>query len=341
MRRISILERKKMNVLYTTNDRFVDKVAAGICSVFENNREVRDLTVYIIGQNISEKNQAGFRKMEKRYNRRICLIPLGDLSGYFDFEFDTLGWDPVILARLLLDQLLPEDVDRILYLDGDTINIRGLEKLWETDLEGCAVGACIEATIDRKRKAQLGMQDAPYINSGVLLFDLVKWRDGQYGKKIIEYYKECQGKLFAADQDIINVVLQNKIYYLPPKYNFYNIYWFYPYRFLKKLMGSAYYYDRETFDESLKHPVIIHYLGEERPWRKGNTHKFRRYYEKYHSRTPWKNEPEETGWEVYFFCWNIFNAVMRPFPAVRYQIINGLIPWFMKWRKKQLNREKK
>lgn len=330
-----------MNILYTTNNRFVDKVATSICSVFENNREAEDIMIYIIGQNISEENQAGFLKMAKKYNRKICVIPLGDLSGYFEFEFDTLGWDPVILARLLLDKLLPGGVTRILYLDGDTVNIRGLRELWETDLKGCVVGACIEATADQKRKAQLGMRDIPYINSGVLLFDLVKWRNGRYGEKIIEYYKKCQGKLFAADQDIINVVLQDEIYYLPPKYNFYNIYWLYPYKFLKKLMGNAYYYDRGTFDESIKNPVIIHYLGEERPWREGNKHKFRAYYRKYHSRTPWKNEPEETGWQVYFFFWNIFNAVMKPFPALRYQIINGLIPWFMKWRKKQLNRERK
>ena len=31
-----------MNILYTTNDKFVAKVAASICSVFENNKQEKD-----------------------------------------------------------------------------------------------------------------------------------------------------------------------------------------------------------------------------------------------------------------------------------------------------------
>ena len=91
------------------------------------------------------------------------------------------------------------------------------------------------------------MEKIPYINAGVLLIDLKKWRAEQTGRRILEYYREHDGNLFANDQDAINGCLKGEICYLPPRYNFYNIYWFYSYQVLKKLMGEAWYYDEAIY----------------------------------------------------------------------------------------------
>lgn len=330
-----------MNILYTTDDKFVGKVGASICSVFDNNKSMEQISVYIIGQDISKENRRKLKELSQIYRRSIEIIELENLKNYFDFEFDTSGWNQIVLARLLLDKLLPDYIERIIYLDGDTINISNLQSLWETDLNGKVLGACIEATVDQKRKIDLEMDGIPYINAGVLLFDLKRWKEEHCFDRIMEYYRRRGGRLFANDQDVINAVLKESIYYLPPKYNFYNIYWFYPYSVLKKLMGKAVYYEKEIFTDSLDNPAIIHYLGEERPWRKGNHHKFKKHFQLYHSKTPWKDEAMEEGWGAYFLCWDIFNKILHPFPMLRYRIINVLIPWFMIWRKKQLNKEKR
>lgn len=330
-----------MNILYTTNELFTGKVATSICSVFENNKDLEEINVYIIGQNLSSESCNRFAKMERKYKRKIQILPLNDLSEYFAFSFDTNGWNPIILARLLLDRLLPTTVNKILYLDGDTVNIAPLKDLYNMDLSNFVLGGVIEATISMKYRTNLGLEKYPYINAGVLLINLEKWREEKWGEKCIHYYKKKNGKLFANDQDIINVVLKDNIYYLPPKYNFYNIYWFYPYKMLKKLMKNATYYSPTIYQESIKNPAIIHYLGEERPWRKGNTHKFKKEYIKYHTMTPWKHESEEEGFELYFLCWRIFNVITKPVPMLRYKIITTLIPLFMKWRKKQLKIQRK
>lgn len=324
-----------MNILYTTNDIFCSKVGTAICSVFENNKSMEDIHIYIIGQDISSENKQRFQNLAVQYSRLITVIDLGNLKNYFSFDFDTLGWNPVVLARLLLDKLLPETVDKVLYMDGDTVVLDSLDDLWYTPLHEHVLGGCIEATVNRTRRTQLQMEHLAYINSGVLLINLKKWRETHTGDKIIEYYRSRGGALFAPDQDAINGALLDQIFYLPPKYNFYNIYWTYSYKFLKHLLGDAPYYDPETFSDSVRHPVIIHYLGEERPWRKGNRHRFKSEYQKYLRKTPWRDESEETGWTLYFFCWNIFNFCMKPFPALRYHIIDGLIPVFMKWRRHQ------
>ena len=121
-------------------------------------------------------------------------------------------------------------------------------------------------------------------------------------------------------------------------YNYFNIYDTYPYRILKRLSLPADFISKNEFLEIKKSPSIIHYLGEERPWRKGNTHRFAKQYLEYQNCTPWSDTPMETGWELYFICFRIFNIIMKPFPMLRYKIINSLIPAFMKYRKKQLQK---
>ena len=329
-----------MNILYTVNDKFVPQLATGICSVCENNSQEKTIHFYVFSLGITEQNKEKLEQLVEKYKRVVSIIEIEDMRNYLDFEFDTLGWNPVILARLFMSKILPADVEKILYMDGDTIVCRSLNELWNYDLKGKTLGMSVEPTADRQRKNALGLQNYYYHNSGVLLVDLNKWREIKAEELIVDFYRKREGKLFAADQDAINGALKDEICPLPPKYNYCNIYDQYPYRFLCKLMRPMTYFSEAEFKDSQKNPVIIHYLGEERPWRQGNTHKYKKDYNKYLNMTYWKDTPEEEGWQLYFLCWTIFNIVTKPFPQLRYSIINYLIPYFMKYRARKLKKDK-
>lgn len=329
-----------MNILYTLNDKFVPQVAAGICSVCENNKQIKNITFYLISKEITDVNKKKLIEFVKKYGRNMEIIELGNIKDYFDFEFDTTGWNSIVLARLLIDKLLPEYVNKVLYLDGDTIVRGNLDELWNIDLSNNVIAASIEPTVDKERKENLGLKGHPYYNAGVLLIDLEKWRKEKIGKKILDFYKENDGRLFANDQDAINGALKGKINMLLPKYNFYNIFYQYPYKFLKKLMNDVQYFDYGQFQKCVENPTIIHYLGEERPWRIGNHHKYKNDYDNYLNLTPWKGQNYENGWRIYFIFWYIFNFVTKPFPLIRYKIINSLIPTFMKIRSRKVKKEK-
>ena len=329
-----------MNILYTVNNGFVPQLACGICSVCENNREESQIHFYVFSLGITDENKEKLEALAAKYEREISIIEIKDMKEYLDFEFDTLGWSPVILARLFMGKILPPEVERILYMDGDTVVVGSLHELWNTDLDDKVLGMSVEPTADRKRKEELGLKGYYYHNSGVLLVDVKKWREVKAEELLINFYREKEGKLFAADQDALNGALKDQIYHLLPKYNFCNIYYQYPYRFLAKLIAPMQYFSKEEFEDCKKHPVIIHFLGEERPWRRGNTHKYRQEFHKYLEMTEWKDLPMEEGWGTYFICWRIFNFFTKPFPGIRYGIINGLIPYFMKYRAKQLKKDK-
>lgn len=328
-----------MNILYTINDKFVPQLGAAICSVCENNRKNSDINFYLVSSGINDWNKESLKKLVKSYNQTIKIIELGKIDKYFDFEFDTTGWPPITLARLLMDKILPENIKRIIYLDADTIVRGDLSELWNINLGNKIVGMSIEPTIDKNRISVLNINKYPYYNAGVLIVDLEKWRKTGACKKIFDFYKVHNGKLFANDQDAINGALKDDIYTISPKYNFYNIFYQYPYSFMCKLMKPLKYISKEEYVKALKNPIIIHYLGEERPWRKGNTHKYKNDYKKYLSKTIWKDNPDEEGWKLYFICWRIFNLATKPFPKLRCNIINSLIPKFMQYRTKKRKKE--
>lgn len=322
-----------MNIVYTFNNKFVPQVAAGICSICENNKSAK-IIFYLIADGLSRENHQKLIDFIKGYKQNCKIIEIGNIRNHFDFDFDTTGWNPVIITRLLLDKFLPKTIDRVLYLDGDTIVRDRLDDLYNIDMGKAVIGAGVEPTVNRDRKEKLVGPNCLYYNSGVLLIDMKKWRKEKTGEKLVDYYRAHDGRLFAPDQDAINGALKGEIYALEPKYNFFNIYTQYPYRYLRKLVAPAEYFSPTEFEDSVKNPVIIHYLGEERPWRAGNTHKYRNDYKKYLAMTPWKDTPDDTGWNAYFLCWRIFNTITKPFPALRYKIIDSLIPIVLKLRTK-------
>lgn len=330
---------EKMNILYTINNSYVPQVAAAITSVCENNKGIDKIHFYIMSLQISKEEEKRLTEYvhvfsNQEHERTLEFIELEDIRKHFDFSFDITGWNPIVLARLLLDKLLPDNLHRIIYLDGDTIVRKSLLELWQTDMGNCSIGACMEPTCSLNRKADMGLSGFPYYNAGVLLIDLDNWKLNGTGKEIIDYYQAHDGKLFANDQDAINGSQKGKIHTLPFTYNYHNTYDIYNYRLLKKNCDYAIPSRKEVIDTK-EDPCIIHFMGEDRPWREGNRHRFREDYFRYLDMTPWKGKGVETGWKLYFFCWDIFNFIMKPFPILRCHIINSLIPIVLNIRSKK------
>lgn len=321
-----------MNILYTVNDAFISQAGASVCSICENNKKADNIHFFILSDGIAKKNCMELEKLAERYGRKISILEVGDIGRYFDFEYHIKGWNEIILVRLLMGSLLPAEVDRLIYLDADTIVRGSLLPLWNTEMGAKFVGMSCELTVDKQRKKALKLDGFLYHNSGVILVNLEQWRKQDIQGRLLRYYKRNGEQLFAHDQDLLNIVLRGKIHLIPLKYNYCNTYYLYQVRFLVKLAARQGIDARKIQKECKEDPVVIHYLGEERPWRKGNTHKYRDDYKKYRSLTYWRDVPYEDGWRIYFICWRIFNFMMRPVPKIRYSIINYFIPFVIRNR---------
>jgi lipopolysaccharide biosynthesis glycosyltransferase len=190
---------------------------------------------------------------------------------------------PAMWYRLFLPELLP-DVDRVLYLDADTLAMGPLAELWGTDLEGHWVAAVTNVfepwSVGRPKELGLAGPEA-YFNSGVLLFNLAEMRRDDRGEALRELVRARGDELLWPDQDALNLVLGERRLALHPRWN---------------CMNSVLAFDaaREVFGaeaaaEAREHPGIRHFEGPDanKPWHLLCEAPGREAYFEHRRATPW------------------------------------------------------
>lgn len=307
-----------MNIVYASNDCYVKHLAVSMCSLFDNNQHAEKITVYILSVNISNENISKLKGIADQFKRELVVCDMSDLKQKLGFNVDTGGFDISTLSRLFIASIMPEQVDRAIYLDCDTVIAGDLLGMWNQDLGECSVAMVMEPTVPLQIKQEIGVaKKESYYNAGVLLIDVAKWRRENTQKRLLDYYKSKGGKLFACDQDTINGALRNEIKSLPPCYNFFTNFKYFRYGQLTRMVPDYAQFTKEEYQNAQKNPVVIHYLGDERPWKNGNYNPYRNYYEKYLDKTPWKDSPKETGMEMYLFGYHILNILTPIVPFLR------------------------
>jgi lipopolysaccharide biosynthesis glycosyltransferase len=206
----------------------------------------------------------------------------------------------VMWYRVFLPQLLPM-LDRVLYLDCDTLVVDDLSELWDLDLEGRYLGAvnnAFEPGMER-HATDLGLRSAAdYFNSGVLLLNLERMRaDGVTGAIL-----ECARTrpLIWPDQDALNLVLGARRLPLDPRWNCMNVLFY----------GSApTAFSAGVARAAAARPAILHFEGPQmaKPWHYLNRHPRRSEYFAHRGATPWP--------EIDIEGRTLANRTLRPLPT--------------------------
>lgn len=143
-------------------------------------------------------------------------------------QFPPDSWlDDSSLLRLLLPDLLPAHVERIIYLDGDMLVRADLRPLQNLNLKGNPIAACRDTkypTIGDSRSAQTIMSfgassDFWYFNAGMYVADVAEWRRLDIASKTIKILEQKSPQLSHSDQDALNIVFANSWLTLEPKWN--------------------------------------------------------------------------------------------------------------------------
>ena len=329
------MDRECMNVGYASNDGYARHLGTSLYSLLDRNRDFAEISVYVLTLGLSEENQGKLREIAEHFGRRLIFLNLDDLLERIGYEVDTGGFDISVMLRLFMGDMLPESVERVLYLDCDTVVLQSLKHLWKEELEGKIVGAVMEPTIYQAVKESIDLgEDDPYYNSGVLLVDLKQWREQEIQKKLLGFWKSKGGKLFASDQDVINGTLKGQIHTLMPRYNFFTNYRYFSYRELTHLGKTYKAVTPRELQIAKRHPSIIHYMGDERPWIAGNLNHYRRAYELYLAKTPWAGAPKQEGKRAYMLGYHMLDYATAICPPVRRLVSRKLGMKLVESRKK-------
>lgn len=155
--------------------------------------------------------------------------------------------------RILIPYLLPE-VERVIYVDYDTLVIGNLTDLYNTNLHGNFLGVVRDLGVVVKNdwsKTLLGTSYQNYFNSGVLLMDLTAFR--KYGLSwLLHQFIVASTPFFVLeDQDALNLFFKDAVEYVGIENNY-----------VTKLFANGEVEEKRQL-EKIK---ILHYLGPEKPW---------------------------------------------------------------------------
>lgn len=287
----------KLNLLYQFNEKYAPYAGVSIFSVLQNNKELDEIHVYILGEELTDASMQRMQKTTDAFGRGLSFIETKDLIFKMKaLNMPTYRGSYAANMRLFLDEVLNESVSRVLYLDADTIVNKSLKDLVETDMQGKAIGMVLDS-LGASHKKQIGLKDTePYFNSGVILFDMHKWKERKYSERIARHVSEQRNNYPAPDQDLLNIVCRNDIFRLDISYNFQPVHAISSGKQYFRIMRPKVYYDRAALERPKENIVIYHcfrFIGEF-PWDKGNLHPFTEMFDRYMMQSLWSDYRKET-----------------------------------------------
>ena len=234
-----------------TDSGYLPAACCQLKTVSEHLPNRKDVSLCLVCCDVSDEDLLAAEEFFERKNVPAKII----VPDFVDEMIKpiTRRWPRAAYLRLYFDSIFGSDVDRLVYLDADTRVVASLEPLLSVDLKGNLVGAVhdfvyyLTGNIRRRRKELFLSDDAPYFQSGVMVFDWPRTlADGALERArqfLVDHPESCQE---APDQDALNNALEGKWMPLDPRWNLHETYL--------------------TFGGSLK-PYLEHYTST-KPWSK-------------------------------------------------------------------------
>lgn len=273
---------KFMNIVYATDNNFVDILCASIKSLYTTNPDL-NLNIWIIADNVSERNKEKINGLSIEFaQKEINWIENIEIPFKLHLDRGSIS----SFSRLFLGSVLPNTIDKVLYLDSDIIVMNSLKNILNVDFEDKILYG-VNDTFNEDYKKVLNIPvDKAMFNAGVMWIDLKKWRNNNVEEKFLQIIKKFNGTILQGDLGVLNAVLFNSFGVLPPEYNYMTIFEDMPYEDMIVFKKPTNYYSKEEIEKAKDSIVLRHFTTSflsKRPWQVGSTvahvDQFKKYYE--------------------------------------------------------------
>lgn len=285
-----------MNIVYITDNNFAQHTGISMLSLFENNKDIKDINVFIADNGIDSKNKKYLAEIAQRYSRNITYsMALEVLEKNLDerTKKQVLTYYGTLVGCLqfMMDKLFPE-LDICLYIDSDTLIEGSLSELDSFDMSDCIIAAVASpGTLNSPeiQERELASRKKYYYNTGVMLINLQRWRAENSFNEICQCLYSNNSFCYGAQSIINSAFSDEQIKPLPLKFNYWGF--LYPDKKRINILSGGGYYSLKEIEIAVSSPVIIHFKGNYyRPWFKEcNKNIYTEKYLKYKSQTGWKN----------------------------------------------------
>ncbi len=262
-----------MNILVTLNANYILPLKVMLKSLFLNNPE-ESFDLYLMHTDIGTGEIAGVRQFVQDSGHSFHELKIRDEA--LDGAPVVFHYSKEMYYRLLAFRFLPDELDRVLYLDPDILVLNPVKPLYNMDLGDNLYAAAYHNIPAVKEVNRLRLNPYPidvYYNSGVLLMNLALQRQLVDETKIYQFIEKNQFKLILPDQDILNALFAKEIKALDEKLYNYDARYYHYYKMSSN--GQC------DMDYIIRNTVFLHFCGKKKPWNKHYGGKFDALYKHY------------------------------------------------------------
>jgi lipopolysaccharide biosynthesis glycosyltransferase len=268
----------QMNVLFCINESYWQHLAVVAASLMANNPSSKFRFVVVSASKMKDTSIAKARSMVEAQGSTLETVVYDSPENYERLPVHSHLTHEMYL-RLFMTQYLDSSMDRILYLDSDIVVCSDVTELWNTDLSDAYLGAAPEP-YDHKQRAPLGFgPDDLYINSGVMIVNLAKWRSDDVVSKFLAFANTHREILASPDQDIINGVFRGHIRDVGYQWNWQAL--------MPRFLPEELELSSEQFDQIRRSPRVVHFTSRYKPWFYRWQPHYKARYMHYLTKTPW------------------------------------------------------
>jgi lipopolysaccharide biosynthesis glycosyltransferase len=257
---------KRLFLVTIGDDSYAMPMAVALSSALRTLGAGWEPHLFVLSDGVSDDNKARIRRTLEATRPGVRLeFRNPDISRLDDVPITT--WhSPAVFMKLFFPFELPQDAERAILLDGDTVVVKDLGELWTKPFEDRLVlatenfsGATM-ATGFPSLYGKLGLSPAAgYFNSGVFVANLPRWRSERVAQRSIELLATHQANFL--DQDALNGVVAGDWSVLHPRWNVQLAY-------LHTFGADSYSPDeRQRLREDMSgRPAVLHFVGPRKPW---------------------------------------------------------------------------
>ena len=272
-----------MNIITALNRKYIPYTFTMLLSLCINEKEHID--AYLLNSELTSEDVGEIRKVLSEYDIEVYSLTV-DRQKFSDRLPHNSQWSIETYYRLMMLELLPQTVDRALYLDGDMVINKSLSELYHVEFEGAEIIACDDKsglnTPDSYGPKHNEMfreayaQEYRYFNAGVMLLNIEEMRKKYSFQTYLDAFEAWNYQMEAPDQDILNWVHWKKVAYVDCMV----------YDLFARVAHNA----EITYEEVKEGTAIVHFAGA-KPWENGNFHfDIERLWWDYAKLTPYYDE---------------------------------------------------
>lgn len=260
-------------IVLAANQKYVPILFTCAQSVVNHTSRYRNYEIYVFHTDIEAESQREFLERLQRGNVHITFVNVARRVSGYRLEAKEHITTETFYRFLILDIL--KVYPKVVYLDCDMIIMRDVADLYDTELGDNLIGAALDpdftgqcngANPETKKYCEnvLKLKDCfRYFQAGVLLFNVKELNKTITVDKLLEM--SDTGIYKYSDQDILNVVCEDRVTYLDMAWNLLtdcnHSRW-------HDVIKYAPYYIMDAYEEARKYPYIVHYAGFLKPWMK-------------------------------------------------------------------------